>query len=110
LKLSIDQIAVQTLAAANDKRFFLLNPSRIYRARNYVPSEFGFDVAIALFANDETGRLGEVTIVIVKQYQGYRKRRPFSVGQPIRLDDDLKIASFLRSRGVNPDTMTSMAK
>ncbi len=88
-----------------DQMFFQDNPHRNYRARSYVPGEFGFDTAISLFAVNEFGRLQEIDTIIVKRYSGYRKQCLFSTSKRSYLINDRQIIRFLRSRQINPETM-----
>ena len=90
-------------AIGDDRKWFRLNPSRIYRARSYIAGEFGGDSRLIFFASDGRGSLCELNGVIVKRLVGYRIRLPMFMS--FHLVDDRSIVDFLRSRGVDPDTM-----
>jgi hypothetical protein len=93
-------------AAKKDRLFFKSNPHRRFLARTPYDDEFG----IILFASDESGVEGEINIVIAKQVVGGRLKQPFFCSTPSKLQSDADIASFLRSRGIDPATMRRVKK
>jgi len=94
-------------AIDSDRRFFRLFPNRLYRARPYTTGEFVDDPRVAFFAADEYGRSREINTVIVKWFAGFRIRLPVATSRS--LDDDRSIVEFLRSHGIDPNTMRSAA-
>lgn len=90
-------------AIDNDRKWFGLNPNRLYRARSYIAGEFSGDSRLTFFASDGRGRLREITTVIVRRFAGFRMRIPIITSAA--LHDDRSIVAVLCSRGIDPNTM-----
>ena len=100
-------VSIYHPAIDNDRKWFGLNPNRLYRARSYIAGEFGGDSRLVFFASDGCGRLGEVNTVIVRRFVGFQMRIPIISSV---MDDDRSIVRLLHSRGIDPDTMRAARK
>lgn len=95
--------------ADRDKVFFATHPLRSFRARRFVDGEGPLPPRVPLFADDGTGALGEVNLVIVKRIDGGRLRSLFAVSRWPSLKSDRAIIKFLRSRNIDPATLKRIA-
>jgi hypothetical protein len=90
---------------SSDKAFFAANPFRRFRARCYTTGDGPFPSWAIPFADDGTGVLGEVNLVVVKRMVGMRIRALFTAPNCPTLKTDRSIVEFLRSRGIDPTTL-----
>jgi hypothetical protein len=89
----------------SDRSFFEKRPYRIFRARRYNDQDTHIPKCFPVFSKDEEGNLREINLTIVKRILGGRHRMLFATTNWRPLSNDAAIARFLRSRGVDPDTM-----
>ena len=88
-----------------DKAFFSAHPKRRFLARSYVAGDAPILPPIVLFAEDGTGKWGEINLVIVKRIVGGRIRTLFAVPSWPLLQSDRAIREFLWSRNIDPATL-----
>jgi hypothetical protein len=92
-------------AADDDREWFEQRPWRRFRVRPYRAGEL-LHPAVTLFAAGPSGAPREVNHVIVRQIRpGVRTRTPVyaTPARARKLNDDQKIARFMRSRGLDPN-------
>lgn len=92
-------------AAKGDAEFFRANPFRLFRLREYVKGEFGFDSHIELFCQDAFSNIASVDGVIVRRYPYGRQRVPFFLTPVLLRNTDEAISAFLLGRGIDPASM-----
>ncbi len=92
-------------AAKSDAEFFRCNPFRLFRLREYVKGEFGFDRHVELFGADAFSKAASVDSVIVRRYPHGRQRVPFSLTPIFLRNTDEAISAFLLGNGIDPATM-----
>lgn len=98
-------VASPLAAHRADRQFFKTHPDRWFLARPYAEGDMPFPPSIVVFANDGTGMLAEVSLVVTKRIKGGRIRHAFSVSDRPALKTDSQIREFLWSRGINPATL-----
>lgn len=92
-------------AAKGDAEFFRCNPFRLFRLREYVKGEFGFDRHVELFCADAFSNAASVDSVIIRRYLHGRQRVPFSLAPVFLHNTDEAISAFLLGKGIDPATM-----
>lgn len=92
-------------AAKGDAEFFRCNPFRLFRLREYVKGEFGFDRYVELFCADAFSNAASVDSVIVRRYPHGRQRVPLSLAPVFLRNTDEAISAFLLGKGIDPATM-----
>lgn len=92
-------------AAKGDAKFFRDNPFRLFRLREYVKGEFGFDRNVELFCEDAFNNAVSANSVIVRRYPHRRQRVPFCLTPVLLRNTDEAISVFLLGRGIDPTTM-----
>lgn len=92
-------------AAKGDAKFFRDNPFRLFRLREYVKGEFGFDRDVELFCAGAFSNAACVDAVIVRRYPHGRQRVPFSLAPIFLRNTDEAISAFLLGKGIDPATM-----
>lgn len=95
----------RSIAHATDKAFFDKHPHRRFLARHYAEGDGPVTSPITLFADDGSGTLREINLVIIKRIDGGRMRLLFAASPWPHLHDDLSIMTFLLSRRIDPVTM-----
>lgn len=93
------------LAAKGDAKFFRANPFRLFRLREYVKGEFGYDKHVELFCEDAFNNAVSANSVIVRRYPYGRQRVPFCLTPVLLRNTDEAISAFLLGRGIDPASM-----